>query len=1049
MNRIIKARWVFIMIWVVAIVLLWAAMPNLGDLVREKGGLQLPGNYSSKIAEKLLNELNGVKSDSDVIDVVAVFHSEKELTLDELKDIENGISNIKANRDSLGISNIVTHVGNNDLRDQVVSKDKTTVISLFSISKNNENIDDIKNKLEKYLSGVKVKHYLTGSDILFDDFLKINEAGVKKTELITVGFILVVLLLIFRSPVTPIVSLFTIASAYVISLGTVTQLVDKYNYPFSSFTQVFLVLVLFGLGTDFNILLLSRFREELSKSKPVNEAIAATYKTAGKTILFSGLTVLIGFSTLMLAQFSIYRSASAVAIGILILLIEIFTVLPAFMKILGAKMFWPVSRYAGHKENIIISSISKFAVKKPVLALLLIAIIAVPSFFSLGLNFSYNSLRELNDSFDSVKALNVVSDSFGIGKALQTTVVLKNDKPMNNSESLGVVDNITESIKKINGVKTVYSVTQPKGEAISDLYMNSQTKTISNGIAESGKTIENTEQRINTVIDGMNSLPDFSKTDDLLKSSQEISKGLLDINTALDTIESGLEKGAMSATSLNEGTQKLKSGMEQMEKTTGTLSQSYNQLHQSLSLIHDKYSYIEQQINSMEAVLGNMNDQIQTLGKAYPQLQQDQTYITVAQTAEGLVSQITQLKDGLKELNENYKNGMTAFTQANGGLIKINEGQKEIVAGLNDLESGSGQLSSGLNDAVQGQEKIITNMQYVNSGMQKVNKGQQQVNDGLDKLNSEIVSYKEEILTGNDNITKLKDKIDEVNKYLSELSDSGNSNVFYIPKDNLQSTDFSRAIDLYMSNDRKMTKLNIELSIDPYSDEASKIVDKIYAAVGDQTGNTSLKGVQYEVGGVSSWNNDLNKLSSIDFSKVRILVLIGIFVVMVIITRSVITPVIIVASLLIAQYSALFAVSRLFENILNMGSLTGYVPFFSFIMITALGVDYSIFLIDRHKEYQDIRGINAILKATSKVGGVIASAAMILSGTFAAMYPSGVLTLVQLATVVIIGLVLIAFVLLPLFMPAVISLKERIISNKAYDFADSSTIYSNNETNLT
>ena len=95
----------------------------------------------------------------------------------------------------------------------------------------------------------------------------------KKTEVISIIFILVVIL-VFRSPVVPIVSLLTVGISYLVSMGIIAQL-DQFNFPFSNFTQVFVVVVLFGVGTDYNILLYTRFKEELSKQE---NAFLATKK---------------------------------------------------------------------------------------------------------------------------------------------------------------------------------------------------------------------------------------------------------------------------------------------------------------------------------------------------------------------------------------------------------------------------------------------------------------------------------------------------------------------------------------------------------------------------------------------------------------------------------------------------------------------------------------------------------------------------------------------------------------------------------------------------
>lgn len=94
-------------------------------------------------------------------------------------------------------------------------------------------------------------------------------------------------------------------------------------------------------------------------------------------------------------------------------------------------------------------------------------------------------------------------------------------------------------------------------------------------------------------------------------------------------------------------------------------------------------------------------------------------------------------------------------------------------------------------------------------------------------------------------------------------------------------------------------------------------------------------------------------------------------------------------------------------------------------MIVALGVDYSIFLMMRYREYSELGPQLAIEQVMKHTGSVIVSAVIILCGTFAAIYPTGLLTLMQLATAVIVVLILLVLVMLPLFIPALITLGDR------------------------
>src|SRR5690625_6842966 len=107
---------------------------------------------------------------------------------------------------------------------------------------------------------------------------------------------------------------------------------------------------------------------------------------------------------------------------------------------------------------------------------------------------------------------------------------------------------------------------------------------------------------------------------------------------------------------------------------------------------------------------------------------------------------------------------------------------------------------------------------------------------------------------------------------------------------------------------------------------------------------------------------------------------------------------------------------------LGHDGLSWVIPFCAFVMLIALVVDYSIFLMGRFNEYKNGAIKEAMMRAMRNMGTVIISATIILAGTFGAMLPAGVLSLLQIATVVIIGLVLYAFLILPFFTPVAVKL---------------------------
>ena len=221
----------------------------------------------------------------------------------------------------------------------------------LQVSGGQEAVKELPQKVNQVLEGVQADHYLTSEGLINEDTIVSSEEGLKKTEYITVVFILLILFVVFRSFVAPFVPLLTVGLSYIVSQSVVSFLVDQFNFPISTFTQIFMVAVMFGIGTDYCILLISRFKEELTTSEDTKTAIIETYRKAGGTVIYSGLAVFVGFAAIGLSKFILYKSAVAVAIGIAVMLLALVTVVPFFMAVLGKKLFWPSRGKLEHSET--------------------------------------------------------------------------------------------------------------------------------------------------------------------------------------------------------------------------------------------------------------------------------------------------------------------------------------------------------------------------------------------------------------------------------------------------------------------------------------------------------------------------------------------------------------------------------------------------------------------------------------------------------------------------------------------------------------------------
>ncbi|NMO79026.1 MMPL family transporter [Niallia alba] len=1025
MNAILKGKWFILGAWIIALVGLFIIAPNMGDLVKEKGQITIPDEYSSSEAGKILDEIQNQKNVGEQSTVALVFHNEKKLTDKDIAEAKKAVEALEANKEELGITDILSSFKDEDLKDQLVSDDGKTILTSLTISWNDREADEVSDALYKTIEKYDVDHYYTSNWMIDQDLVNSSQEGLKKTEGITVVFILAVLLIVFRSVIAPFIPLITVGLTYLASQSIVSILVDQFNFPISTYTQIFLVAVLFGIGTDYCILLLSRFKEEMMHRESIWESVVETYKNAGRTVFFSGVAVMIGFAAIGFSKFVLYQSASAVAVGVAILLIALFTVVPIFMLLLGNKLFWPSKGSAEHGDSKIWEMAGNFSLKRPLLSLLVVACICVPFLVTYDGDLSFNSLEEISDDYPSIKAFNAIADSFGPGESMATTVIIKNDDELDTIEYLSLADSITNELAKVDLVDKVRSVTRPMGESIEDLYISNQAKTleeglgqgkegidqISDGLHSAGDELQKSEPQLNEAADGINGL---------IKGTNDVKSGLGEIQTNLEKIEQGIRQGSAGSDQIKTGLQEAKSGAEALLAAHKDLQNGYNQMETNLSTILGGYEEISLGIKNFSEKLNLIqNSTFDILESNHAGLAKDPVYNGIKEGYLGAQQQLPVISEGIDKLNKGLAELQTGMSKANAGYAEILKNQSNISTGLQQLIDGIDQQQKGLDQLADGQGQIVSNMPNLTNGLSSINDGQKQLLDGFSDIGGQLGQLTDGLTQSADGLDQVSDGLGSATDYLSGLS-KNETNSFYIPEEVLTSDEFKGALDTYLSPNRKIMTFDVIFAENPYSNEAIDQIDTIKDSVDRVTKGTKLENAAIAISGITSTNADLQAMSNADYTNTVIWMMIGISIVLIFLFRSIIMPAYIIGSLILTFYTALGINEAIYVNMLGYTGISWAVPFFGFVILVALGVDYSIFLMDRFNEYKDLTIKDAMLEAMRKMGTVIISAAIILGGTFAAMMPSGMLSLLQIASIVLVGLFLYAFIILPLLIPVLV-----------------------------
>jgi len=168
----------------------------------------------------------------------------------------------------------------------------------------------------------------------------------------TLAIVVVILLVTYRSPVLWVVPLIAAGVSYTISQAVVYELAAHAGLVVSGESQGILTVLVFGAGTDYALLLVARYREELTRHEDRHEAMTTALRRVSPAVLASASTVVLGLLCLFASTLASDRGLAPVgAAGIVCAFAALMTLLPALLAIFGRFMFWPFVPHAGHTPD--------------------------------------------------------------------------------------------------------------------------------------------------------------------------------------------------------------------------------------------------------------------------------------------------------------------------------------------------------------------------------------------------------------------------------------------------------------------------------------------------------------------------------------------------------------------------------------------------------------------------------------------------------------------------------------------------------------------------
>ncbi|HEX3824518.1 MAG TPA: MMPL family transporter [Mycobacteriales bacterium] len=330
----VRYRWLVLLSWLVVIIGSFFVFPSLNSVVKANNSDFLPKKAPSEIASELASPLQN--SNFTPVPIVVSATSGK-LTAADAPYVQSLIT-------ALGKVNHVKQVRDlGSSPDGVANQIQTLAdINLGQDGPSKTLVDDLTTAVKSVRAPPGVRTNVAGQ--LADQIANEEKSGntANKIQFLTLIFIFLLLVLIFRSPLAPLI---TLLPALLISLfaGRVVAELTHAGLQVSSLSQIMLIILVLGAGTDYALFLIFRVREEIRSGLPPREAIVRSVERVGESITFSASTVIAALLTLLAATFGIYSSLGApLAIAIFLMLLAGLTLLPALLAIFGRAVFWPI-----------------------------------------------------------------------------------------------------------------------------------------------------------------------------------------------------------------------------------------------------------------------------------------------------------------------------------------------------------------------------------------------------------------------------------------------------------------------------------------------------------------------------------------------------------------------------------------------------------------------------------------------------------------------------------------------------------------------------------
>ncbi|MGE2713818.1 RND family transporter [Mycolicibacterium litorale] len=804
---------------------------------------------------------------------------------------------------------------------------------------------------------------MVGAAATLEDINAIGARDQRVIEIATVGTILTILLIVYRSIIGMLIPLLTIGLA----LGVANQAVaglGELGLGLGPQTIVLMTGMLMGAGTDFSIFFFSRYHELVREGMESDDAMVGALVTIGKVVAGSAATTAIAFLGLAFTTLGVFATVGpALSVTIAIGFLASITLLPSLI-VLAGRRGWvkPRKDLTGRfwrRSGIHI-------VRRPVIHLagslvVLIALAACAAF----IQFNYDDRKALPADSESNRGYEAMDDHFPISTTMQQFIVINApDQDLRSPRALADMEEMAQRIAALPDIDMVRGITRPTGEMLEQAKATYQAGEVGGKLDEASTLIQDNDTNLNRLSGGAHQLADVL---------DQVRDGVIG---AVGSVR-GLA-GALDDMSRKYGGAKTLDEIDRTATLVTNMRDLGNAIGVDVDRMTDIYAWAEPVLRSLDTsptcdtdpecvrsredmrriVSTRESPYLNSISDLGSQLQDTEGYQTLDETVQGLSKSLRTATAAARELG---------LDEPGGVQNKI----REVTQGANTLADSSRQLAEGVQLLVDQTRNI---------------------GGGLDQASDFLLAMKRDA---------------------SEPNQAG----FYIPPQILTQEEFKKAANLFVAKDGHTARYLVQTALDPFGTEAMDQVADIIDAAESARPNTSLADAKITMVGFSPVQNDLRHYYNGDIRFIIIVTLVVVFLILVLLLRAIVAPIYLVASVVLSYVSAIGIGVLFFQFILGQ-ELAWTVPGMAFLVLVAVGADYNLLLIARIREESRDGIRTGIIRTVGATGGVITSAGLIFAASMLSLTVSSIGTVIQLGFVIGVGLLLDTFIVRTITVPA-------------------------------